>query len=119
MLTVFGKFSRKLRIDHGELIKDMANKLGVTSAYVSAVEVGKRKIPEEWLNMMKQFYNMTQEEENEMHRAYDQSVSQVKIDLTDASPDYRETAMVFARELKNLDENDVKDILEKIKKKRR
>lgn len=45
-LTEFGKFSRKLRIDNGELLKDMAIKLNVTVSYLSAVEIGKRNIPE-------------------------------------------------------------------------
>ena len=47
-LTEFGKFSRKLRIDNGELLKDMAIKLNVTVSYLSAVEIGKRNIPEKW-----------------------------------------------------------------------
>ena len=38
MLTSFGKTLRKLRIDNEELLKDMALKLGVTLAYLSAVE---------------------------------------------------------------------------------
>ena len=31
MLTSLGKFLRKLRIDQGEILKDMADKLGVQS----------------------------------------------------------------------------------------
>ncbi len=44
-VTEFGKFSRKLRIENDELLRDMANKLGVTASYLSAVEIGKRNIP--------------------------------------------------------------------------
>ena len=42
MITPFGKYLRKLRIDHDEKLKDMAAKLGVTGSYLSAVEIGKR-----------------------------------------------------------------------------
>ena len=38
MLTSLGKFLRKLRIDRGEILKDMADKLGVTVSFLSAVE---------------------------------------------------------------------------------
>ena len=38
MITNFGKFLRKLRVDHNEFLKDMAARLGVTVAYLSAIE---------------------------------------------------------------------------------
>ena len=43
MLTALGKFLRKLRIDNGEILKDMADKLGVTASFLSAVENGKKQ----------------------------------------------------------------------------
>ena len=42
LLAEFGKFCRKLRIDQGELLKEMADKLGVSAAYLSAGKVGHR-----------------------------------------------------------------------------
>lgn len=115
VLTEFGKFNRKLRIDHGELLKDMAKKLGVTVAYLSAVEVGRRRIPEKWLDMIKNLYDMTPEETEAMHRAFNQSIDEIRIDLSNQSPSYRETVMMFARELNNFEEDDIKDLLEKMK----
>lgn len=49
MLTSVGRFLRTLRIDHGEILKDMADVLGVSSAFLSAVENGKKKMPEGWI----------------------------------------------------------------------
>ena len=45
MLTMLGKFLRKLRIDRNELLKDMAGKLDVTVSFLSSVENGKKKMP--------------------------------------------------------------------------
>ena len=45
MITEFGKELRKLRIDRGEILKTMAEKINVTSSYLSAIECGKRNIP--------------------------------------------------------------------------
>ena len=45
MLTSIGKFFRKLRIDEGEILKDMAEKLGVSVSFLSAVENGKKRMP--------------------------------------------------------------------------
>ena len=44
MITELGKHLRKIRIDHGEILKNMADKLGVTSSFLSAVEIGKRNM---------------------------------------------------------------------------
>ena len=49
MLTSIGRFLRKLRIENGEILKDMAEALGVSSAFLSAVENGKKKMPESWI----------------------------------------------------------------------
>ncbi len=43
MTTPYGKAVRKLRIDAGLRLKDMADALGVKSAYLSAVETGKKR----------------------------------------------------------------------------
>lgn len=43
MITPIGKFLRKLRIDTGEILKDMAEKLHVSPSFLSAVENGKKK----------------------------------------------------------------------------
>ena len=115
MLTSFGKFCRKLRIDRNEILKDMAEKLGVTAAYLSAVEVGRRKVPEKWLGEIQHLYGLTEAASKEMRHAYDQSVTQVTIDLANQSASHREAAMVFARELESINEEDVKLLLEKMK----
>ena len=48
MVNSFGKFCRRLRIDRGELLADMANRLGVSSAFLSKVENGGKK-PPSWM----------------------------------------------------------------------
>lgn len=59
MVTEFGKFCRKLRIDNNEIMKDMAKKLGVTVSHLSAVEIGKRKIPFTWAEEISKHYELT------------------------------------------------------------
>ena len=46
MITCVGRFLRKLRIDRGEILKTMAETLGVSSAFLSALENGKKKFPD-------------------------------------------------------------------------
>lgn len=61
MLTRFGKELRKIRIEHDEILKDMADKLNVTAAYLSAVENGNRKIPDSWVNIITEEYGLSDE----------------------------------------------------------
>ena len=56
MLTSIGRFLRKLRIDNGEILKDMAEALGGSSAFLSAVENGKKKMTEGWIEKLKSIY---------------------------------------------------------------
>lgn len=116
MLTEFGKFCRKLRIDRGELLKDMAGKLNVTSAYLSAVEVGKRNIPESWMDEITSLYTLNESEKSNLMTAADQSARQVKIELDGQSPMHRQVAMVFARKLNELDEDSLRVMFKHLNK---
>ena len=43
MLTEFGKVMRIIRINSNESMRDMAAKIGMSAAYLSAIETGKTK----------------------------------------------------------------------------
>ena len=49
MLTAFGKALRKIRIDRNLLLKDMADGLGCSSPFLSAIESGTKKIPDDMI----------------------------------------------------------------------
>lgn len=104
MVTEYGKFLRKVRIDECETLKTMSEKLGVTSAYLSAVENGKRNIPQKWFQSIHDIYNLSNEQIQEMKIAADNSVRTATIDLKSALPHQREAALVFSRSFENIDD---------------
>lgn len=110
MLTLFGKFTRKLRIEHGELLKDMADKLNVSSSYLSAVEVGKRNIPRNWYEKLSSLYSLDNEEKAELHRAIQESQLTIKFELNKMKGSDRDLVLAFARGLKNIDDADRKKL---------
>ena len=59
MLTPFGKALRKLRLDLNISLKDMAAKLNVSSSFLSAVETGKKKIPQNFLEKIITSYKLS------------------------------------------------------------
>ncbi|MBR4576007.1 MAG: helix-turn-helix transcriptional regulator [Clostridia bacterium] len=110
MLTAFGKELRKLRISVGELIRDMATKLGVTASYLSAVETGKRHIPSDWILRISELYNLSADEKDMLQKAADASASSIKLNLDGMNTRRRQTAVLFAREFGELDEQKVEQI---------
>lgn len=55
-LTEFGKVVRKARLDAEISLLQMANELDVSSAYLSGMETGRKKITADWLNKIKDYF---------------------------------------------------------------
>lgn len=55
-LTEFGIVVRKARLDAKVTQSEMASALGVTSAFLSNLEKGRSKIPEEWATRIESFF---------------------------------------------------------------
>jgi transcriptional regulator with XRE-family HTH domain len=110
MLTEFGQHLRKIRIDCGDLLKDMADKLGVTSSYLSAVETGKRNVPDGWVEKISQFYRLDMLEQDALQTEAANSVRAVTMDLCNMVPKRRETALLFARKFDAVDDSAIEAI---------
>ena len=113
-LTEFGKFSRKLRIDNVELLKDMAIKLNVTVSYLSAVEIGKRNIPEKWEEEIVRAYHLNLQEREELKEAIIYSKKVFKINVENFEKEEKDLILMLARKVDNMDEkekNNLKQIL--------
>lgn len=55
-ITAFGKAVRKARIDTDETMVSMAENLGVSVAFLSSLENGRKKIPTEWVGKISDFF---------------------------------------------------------------
>lgn len=98
MITPIGKFLRKLRIDTGEILKDMAEKLHVSPAFLSAVENGKKKMPSTWNSTICILYQLSADQRAEFTKAIAATEESVTLDLTTFSFPQKEAAISFARE---------------------
>ena len=110
MVTIFGRFLRKLRIDKGEVLKDMAEKLQVSSAFLSAVENGKKRVPKNWIKKISTIYDLSDAKVEEMIDAIDYSKDIVEVNIKGASEDTRQVAVLFARKFESLDDSTVRKI---------
>ena len=112
MYTKFGEFMRVLRIKHHEIMGDIADMLGVSLPFLSAVENGKRNVPADWVDKIVSHYNLSPEETQELLEAIEQSKTQIKLDLKSSEFFQRTAALQFARSFDNMDEDTAKRIIE-------
>ena len=111
MLSPFGKFCRKLRLERGELLLDIAKKLQVQSSYLSSVEVGRKSVPESWKDEIANLYNLNIDEKKELEKAIDESIRQIKINMENRSDKDRQFLLAFARKLDDLEFTEKESIL--------
>lgn len=118
MTTEVGQFLRALRIENQEILKDMANKLGVSSAFLSAVENGKKKMPDSWRGKLTKLYFLTKEQQEKLRQAIIASSNIVELDIAHSTCSQRNLAVSFAREFNSIDENLCEKLLELLQKKK-
>jgi transcriptional regulator with XRE-family HTH domain len=111
-MTPFGERVRRLRRERGLLLKDMAAHLGVSSAYLSALERGERGKPT-WtlIQGVIHYFNIIWDEADELARLADLSDPRVKIDTAGTTPRKTLLANRLAREIGALSDEDVEELL--------
>ena len=110
--TKFGEFMRVLRVKNHEVMGDIAKMLGVSVPFLSAVENGKKNVPEDWINKLKSHYILNNVEVNELLNSVEQSKTQMKLDLTKTSSFKRAAALQFARSFEGMDEETALKIMQ-------
>ena len=115
MLTKIGKELRKIRLDRDELLKDMADKLNVTVAYLSAVENGKRKFPDSWIQIIALKYGLEDYEVERLQKLAFDERDCININMDNVDIKGRNLAYSFARRFQDLSLEEIEE-LEKILK---
>lgn len=108
MLTNFGKFCRKLRIDKNELLYDMAARLNVSSAFLSKVENGKKKPPQEWRDILISSYGLNADEIQQLDRCIYEAQNYDSIDISYMNDNDRMMMLSFARKFNTINKEKLK-----------
>lgn len=110
MLTTLGKFLRTIRLDRDEVMKMMADKLGVSSAFLSAVEHGKKQMPSTWQTLLPREYAFSDEEKKRFDEVVASSVSMLQVDLAGLEDEQKNLVVMFARTLPGLSKQKVRSV---------
>ncbi|MEQ8334858.1 helix-turn-helix transcriptional regulator [Nisaea sp.] len=104
-MTPFGARIRKLRAERGVTLKQMAEALQVSSAYLSALEHGKKGRPTVGLiHQICQYFGLIWDDAEDLKKLARQSNPRVVIDTAGLSPKATELANTLAKRIRDLDD---------------
>ncbi|MCD7058436.1 helix-turn-helix domain-containing protein [Pelagibacterium xiamenense] len=114
-MTPLGAKLRKMRADRGIALKDMAKALNVSSAYLSALEHGKRGKPT-WFMVQRiiAYFNVIWDEAEEIQRLAEISDPKITIDTGGLPPQATELTNRLAAEISNLTAEDMTALKDEI-----
>ncbi|WP_422460257.1 MULTISPECIES: helix-turn-helix transcriptional regulator [unclassified Endozoicomonas] len=117
MITPFGKEVRKYRIDHAMTLKEMADGVGVSSAYLSSVETGKKTITTELVDKIIKLLMLNREDVKKLNQSVDVSRLEYSVKGSGCSDDTKEMVTMFARSFSGLSKEKQDDIKRMLKNK--
>jgi len=110
-LTPFGVELRKLRLDKDMRLLDLAAKLDQSTAFVSAIETGRKQIPDGYVRKIAQAMELSADEIRRLRGAAEKTRKEVRVD--NLRGEQRELVAAFARQLDDVP-NDLLEALKKI-----
>jgi len=115
-MTPFGEKIRKLRVRKGVTQKEMAADLGVSAAYLSALEHGNRGRPGPGLVLqMCGYFDLIWDEAEQLKRLAEVSHPRITVDTAGLSPQATELANLLAANIHDLDDDTIDWVLAEIK----
>jgi transcriptional regulator with XRE-family HTH domain len=115
-MTPFGVRLRQLRAERGIGMKQMAEALGVSAAYLSALEHGRRGRPTHAMVVaICALLNIIWDEADELHRLARLSHPRITVDTAGLSPAATELANLLAERIRKLPPDRVERLLDLLK----
>ena len=118
-MTPFGEKIRKLRTERNLTLRDMAGAIGVSSAYLSALEHGKRGRPG-WhlIQRIITYFNIIWDEAEDIVRLARISHPRITIDTSGLSPRATELANRLADDIGKIDEDMLREMIAVLERKK-
>ncbi len=116
-MTPFGEKMRKLRAERDLQLKYMAAGLGVSPAYLSALEHGKRGRPNRrFVHRICQFLGVIWDDAEALQRLADLSHPRVVVDTSGLSPQATEFANLLAENIAGLPEDAIARMMAEVER---
>ncbi|OYQ35206.1 transcriptional regulator [Niveispirillum lacus] len=111
-MTPFGSRVRQLRTEKGVSLKQMADELEISSAYLSALEHGHKGLPSPMLlRQICTYFGLIWDAAEELERVAALSDPRVTVDTAGLSPDHTLVANLLARDIARLSPGQLSGLL--------
>ena len=88
----------------------MAEKLNVSIAFLSAMEVGKKQVPVEYADKISEIYNLTKEQNLELTNVIGLSNDNMNLDFTHLNEEQAKMSVLFARKINKLSQKSLEEL---------
>ena len=116
MKTEFNEFLSKIRKDSNESLRMMAKRLNISATFLSAMELGKRLIPLDYIAIISNCYELSNEDIKTLEDSIYKTNNKVTIDFENMSDEKKNVSLLFARTIKDIDENLVEKLMLELEK---
>lgn len=107
----FGILLAHIRLEHQEIIKDMAESLGMSPAYLSSIETGRRPVPEDMIQKLKDTYTLSEDTVHKLEIAKAELNLEVSMKINAATTkDQIALATLFSKTFTALSEEQIKQL---------
>lgn len=115
-MTPFGARLRAMRRARGITMKAMAAEIGVSPAYLSALEHGRRgRPPWHFVQAVIAYFGVIWDEAEELTKLAELSHPRAVVDTAGLSPEATELANLLARDIRLLDREDAAALLQRLR----
>jgi HTH-type transcriptional regulator, competence development regulator len=112
-LTTFGKALRKIRIDHDLTLGKLADQVGLSAAFISALERGK-PVPPDFIAKVARAMNLGESDISVLQDAATLQLKEVKISMHDKSDQAKVAALAFARRFETMSDDELTNLINSI-----
>lgn len=117
MITKLGIELRKIRLEKGDTLHNMAEKIGISISYLSAIENGTRKTPDKMIDSICEAYNLDEKAKEKLIVCDQMARENLNIPLTEINISQRNLVYALSRKLPKISDdkcNDIMKILEDV-----
>ena len=107
---------KSIRVNNNEMLMEMAKKLDVSSTFLSAIENGKKKVPDDFKDKLCANYSLSDDEIKELNEGIVINNDRVDLTLSELSGPKKELAISLGRSFDTLSDEAVDELLNIISK---
>ena len=111
MRTKLGDYLRGIRMKTNISLRKMSTDLGISPAFLSAVENGKKKMPDSWFSLIPETYGLSDDETDEFKDIAYESFDAVELNIAKASETSKKLALRLARRFDELDDKTSEELI--------